>query len=405
MIQRVLVVERGPLATYLHRSLQAAGVETVAVHGEVEASYVDEATFAMYVPGLDRTEDLVSAAIDSGCDAMHPGCGALAENADLARAVNAAGVGWLGPLPEQIAALADRWTTREIAIAAAVPVIPGSGPLLNVTDLEVPVERLGLPLWVKDAWGLQPEFVDRHDQLVASVGQRIHSGQKVWVESHVRGARHVVVTVVADESGQAVPLGVRERAIRGEGKLTIDQFPAPIEDDLTTALEDAAVAFAEAVRYRGVGSVGFLVDQSNAAWCIGLRPRIQIGTLLNDAVLGVRMPEVQLRIAQSETIGWTRDDLKADLCALGLRIRVQERGTLEAFEVPDGTFHTHLRLGMQASGLLGVLVITAPTRQSALVRASGALRRMVLDGLDTDIEEHLASLADASFWHGEVREG
>ena len=404
MIARVLVSERGPLASYLHRSLQAAGVETVAVHGEVEAAYVDEATFAMYVPGLDRTEDLVSAAMDSGCDALHPGCGALAESADLARAINLAGLVWLGPLPEQIEALADRWTTREIAIAAAIPVIPGSSPLLNVADLEEPVERLGMPLWLKDAWGLQPEFVERQDHLVTAVGQRIHSGQKVWVESHVGGARHVVVTVVADESGQAVPLGVRERAIRGGGKLTIDQFPAPIGEDLTTALQDAAVAFADAVRYRGVGSVGFLVDQSSAAWCIGLRPRIQIGTLLNDAVLGVRMPEVQLRVAQSEPIGWTREDLQADLYALGLRIRVRDKGTLKALDVPDGTFHTHMRPGLQASGLLGVLVVTAPTRHSVLVRASGALRRMVVEGIETDIDDHLVSLGQSSFWHGEVAE-
>jgi acetyl/propionyl-CoA carboxylase alpha subunit len=404
MIKRVLVAERGPLATTIHLALQAAGVETVAVHGDLDADYIEKATFATYVPSLDRIEDLVSAAVDGGCDALHPGCGALAENPELARGVAQANMLFLGPLPEQIAALADRWTTREIAIAAAVPVIPGSAPILNLGDLEDPISRLGFPLWVKDAWGLVAEKFERQDHLVAEVGSRVHSGQKVWVEAHVRGARHLVVTVVGDESGEVVPLGVRERAIRGGGKLTIDQYPAPCTDALQKGLEDAAVAFAEAVRYRGVGSVSFLVDSSGAAWCIGLRPRIQIGTLLNDAVLGVRMPELQLRVARGEPIGWDRDDLANTGAALGLRIRAREKGVLQRLEVPDGEFHTHAIVGEEVRGLVGVLVITAPTRHAAVVRASGALRRIVLEGLETDIEEHLVSLAQPSFWEGVVEE-
>ena len=404
MIQRVLVAERGPLATAIHLALQAAGVETVAVHGESDADYIEKATFAVYVPGLDRVEDLVSAAVDGGCDALHPGCGALAESPELARGVAQANMMFLGPLPEQIAALADRWTTREIAIAAAVPVIPGSAPIINLEDLSDPIERLGFPLWIKDAWGLEAERFDRQDHLVSAVGQRVHSGQKVWVEAHVRGARHLVVTVVADESGEVVPLGVRERSVRGGGKLTIDQFPAPIHDDLKNSLEEAAVAFAEAVRYRGVGSIGFLVDSSGAAWCIGLRPRIQIGTLLNDAVLGIRMPEVQVRVAQGEPIGWDRDDLAGEGCALGLRIRAKGKGVVTRIEVPDGEFHTHAIEGAEVSGLIGVLVITAPTRHAAVVRASGALRRLVLDGVETDVEEHLASLSQPSFWEGTVED-
>ena len=119
-------------------------------------------------------------------------------------------------------------------------------------------------------------------------------------------------------------------------------------------------------------------------------------------MLGVKIPELQLRIAQGERIGWTREDLKPDGCAVGLRIRARSRGTVEALEVPDGDFYTHLVPGAPARGLLGVLVIKAPTRQSAVVRASGALRRLVLQGVETDIEDHLRSLGEATFWAGDV---
>ena len=248
MSVRILIVERGPLAGWLHRSLRASGCETVALISEEEPdpAYAEDCTVDMVVPRLDRVEDLISAAMDSSSDAIHPGIGSMAESAELSGACRTAGLGFLGPSPEQIAALSDRWTTREIAIAAGVPVIPGSAPIYNLHELREPRERLGLPLWIKDAWGLSAELARTDRQLATSITERIHAGQKVWVEQHIEGARHVVVHFVGGED-EAVPLGVCERAARHQDKLALDRLPASIEPGLATSIQDAAVGFAEAV--------------------------------------------------------------------------------------------------------------------------------------------------------------
>ncbi|MCP4807501.1 MAG: hypothetical protein GY884_19320 [Proteobacteria bacterium] len=405
MNPRILIVERGPMAGHLHRSLRASGAETVSVDIglEVEPAYEDDADFNAIVPPMERPEDLVSAAHDSGCEAIHPGVGAMAEQPDLVRACTAGHVGYIGPLAEQISALADRWTTREIAVAAGIPVIPGSGRIFNLSELEEPVRRLGYPLWVKDAWGLNAQLACNDTELGVLVRERIHSGQSVWIESHIERARHVVVTFVGDEEGAVVPLGVRERALRHKGRLSVDRFPALISADLTAAVEDAAVTLAEAVHFQGVGSVSFLVDDAGGAHCIGLRPRLQVGTLLNEAVHGLRLAEVQLRMAQGDGIGWTVDDLAPSGTALGIRIRTEDRGVLTRFRPPDGVdVHTHLREGSIGSGLLAVMVVKAPTAQASVVRAVAALSEFEIEGVDAGLAEQIAAISDPRFWDGDV---
>jgi biotin carboxylase len=402
MSVRILVVERGPLASWLHRSLRASGCETVGLISEEEPdpAYAEECSFDMVVPRLDRTEDLISAAMDSSSDAIHPGIGSLAESEELSGACRGAGIGFLGPAPEQIAALSDRWTTREIAIAAGVPVTPGSAPIYNLPELREPRQRLGLPLWIKDAWGLSAELAHTDRQLATSVTERIHAGQKVWVEQHIDGARHVVVHFVATGE-EAVPLGVCERAVRHHGKLTVDRFPANIEPGVAASVQDAAVRFAEAVQYRGLGSVGFLVDDSGGAYCLGLRPRLSIGALLVDEVQGLRSPELQLRMALEDPLGWDRDDLQPKGHALGVRVRALGSGLVESIEVPAGArFETHLGPGMKASGLLGVLVATGPTAQATVVRALAALRGLRIVGVELDLEPLVQALGDPRLWSG-----
>lgn len=405
MNPRILVVERGPMAGHLHRSLRASGAETVSVDIglEVEPAYEDDADFNAIVSPLERPEDLVAAAHDAGCEAIHPGVGAQAEQPDLVQACTAGHLGYIGPLAEQISALADRWTTREIAIAAGIPVIPGSARIVNMSELEEPVARLGYPLWVKDAWGLNAQLATNPSELGALVRDRIHAGQSIWLEAHIDRARHVVVTFVGDEEGSVVPLGVRERALRHKGRLSVDRYPALIQPDLAATLQEAAVSLAEAVHFQGVGSVSFLVDDAGAAYCIGLRPRLQVGTLLNEAVHGLKLAALQLRMAQGDDIGWGVDDLEPSGAALGIRIRTEDRGELTRFRPPQGVdVHTHLREGSIGSGLLAVMVVKAPTAQACVVRAVAALGAFEIEGVDAGLPQLIETLSDPRFWDGDV---
>ncbi len=164
----------------------------------------------------------------------------------------------------------------------------------------------------------------------------------------------------------------------------------------------AAHTYAEALGYVGLGSVGFLVDPNESLWCLGFRSRLQVGNLLTDRVQGLNLAELQLRLAGQEEIGWSEEDLEPKGCALGLRIRARKGGVVQKINVPAGVeFETHLCEGSRATGLLGVLLVEAPTRQACVVKAVSFLESFSIEGVDCALEEHLQALTSMRFWKGE----
>lgn len=391
------------MAVVLDRALRAAGLETVVVFGEEDQDNprLDEASFDTFVPEDAPLDSYVGAANDAGCELVHPGASHLAEDGAFALAVAAANLLFIGPPHERVTLLSDRWTSREAARRAGVAPVFSTGLLRDPEPLRRQAAALGLPIWVKDRHGLGADRAETLEEAVALVDKRLMRGQSVWAEAHVREARHLVVTIAADRAGKVVPLGVRERALRQDGRLSADQLPASVGAGLARTLEDAAVAVARTVGMVGVGSVGFLTDPSGAAWCLGLRPRLDLGCLLNDLVFGLRLPELQWRLARGEPIGWDRGDLQADGVALGVRIRVHGQGELTRLEVPeDVQLVSTAAEGQLCRGLLGVLLVRAPTRQACLVRAVHALQELVIEGVDTNVSEALEQLAAPGFWAG-----
>ena len=404
---RVLVAERGPLAGYLIRSLKRLGMETVAIAPDpVETvAYSQDADFFVQLLGgsKDFQEALVEVAVDSGCDAVHPGYGPLAENADFAQKLGAARIGFVGPHPDIIHALASRWTVREMAVQAGIPVVNGCLPLERPENIRAEAERLGVPLWVKDGTGQRPVLLDTVELVEQVAGIRLSAKDTpVWLEQHIAGARHLVVSFVADAFGEMVTLGVRERAIRLDGHLVLDQAPAPVSEGLANAVAHAAHTYAAALNYVGLGSVGFLVDDNESLWCLGFRSRLQVGNLLTDRVQGLNLSELQLRLAAQEEIGWAATDLEPKGCALGIRIRAKRTGVVQSIHVPDGvSFETHLCAGSLATGLLGVLLVDGPTRQACVVKAVASLEKFSIEGVDCGLEEHVKLLTDMRFWKGD----
>lgn len=404
---RVLVAERGPLAGYLIRSFKRLGMETVAIAPDpVEpVSYNSEADFFVQLLGgeADYREALLEVAVDSGCDAVHPGYGPLAEDAEFAQQLGMARVGFVGPQPEVIHALSDRWTVREMAVQAGIPVIPGSGPLERPELIRKEAEKLGLPVWLKDASGRRPVCLDSIELVEQIASIRLSSEEgPVWLEQHIEGARHLVVSFIADAHGEMVTLGVRERAIRMDGNLVLDQAPAPVTDVLAEAVSGAAFTYANALGYVGLGSVGFLVDANESLWCVGFRSRLQVGNMLTDQVQGLNIAELQLRLAAQEEIGWAAGDLEPKGCALGLRIRAKKGGMVQRIVVPAGVrFETHLTEGSRGRGLLGILVVEGATRQACVVKAVAALEEFSIEGVDCGLEEMAQAMTDLRFWAGE----
>ena len=282
VLRRVLVAERGPLAGYLIRSMRALGFETVAMAppGGEDLTYLREADYAVVAtcPEESFRELLLEVANDAGCDGIHPGYGPLAEDAEFARRVAASNLKFVGPQIPIVEALSDRWVVREIGRSAGVKVLPGSEAIEEKSQILDAIEEVGLPCWVKDDLGREPELVHEESRCPAAVSERFMSGaHRVWLEKHIDGARHLVASCVWEAGGDSILLAVRERAVRNDRRLTIDEAPAVISENTLEAIRRAAIRFGELLNYQGLGSVGFIVDPSGSCYCIGFRSRLQVG--------------------------------------------------------------------------------------------------------------------------------
>jgi len=395
------------MAGYIVGALRRMGIESVVLfHKDAEqVPYASEAAFGVPMPQSAEPlpDQLMALAMDAGCDGVHPGAGPLAEDADFAARVEELNLVFIGPRPMLIRATADRWTTREVAVGAGIPVVAGSPPLQDPDSVQQWFDQLGSPVWVKDSRGWRAASLDTAQSAARVVSVRLGTGVgRVWLEQHVADARHLVVSVIGDESGQVVSLGERERIVRRGDAMTLDVFPAPVSDDLRIAAGTAAVTLASTLGFVGVASVGFLADQTGGLRCLGLRPRLQVGDLLADTLHGLNSVELQVRLALGESLGWSAEDLDASGAVIGVRIRAQEKGTLTALDLPEGTtFQTSCAVGLPADGLLGVLVVAGQTRQAAVIKATAALRAITIGGVETDIASHLDALGDPEFWRGQ----
>jgi acetyl-CoA carboxylase, biotin carboxylase subunit len=406
-LKRVLVCEHGPMVGYIVTALKRMGIESVVLFhkNREQVPYAQLAAYAVPMPqSAEPLQDqLLALAMDAGCDAVHPGAGPLAEDADFAARVEELNMVFIGPRPMLIRATADRWTTREVAVGAGIPVVAGSPPLHGPDKVPQYFEQLGSPVWIKDSRGWRAANTDTAEAAARVVTVRLGTGVgKVWMEQHVVGARHLVVSVVGDKTGQVLSLGERERIVRRGDTMSLDVFPAPVSDDLRIAAGTAAVTLASTLGFVGVASVGFLADEQGGLRCLGLRPRLQVGDLLADELHGLNSVEMQVRLSMGESLGWSAEDLDASGAVIALRIRAVEGGLLTRWEVPDSvTLLSNCAVGLYADGLLGVMVVSGQTRQAALVKATAALRGLVIEGVETDVATHQETLSDPEFWRGQ----
>ncbi len=407
VLGRVLVCERGPMVGYIIRALNRMGIECVAVvQGDEEGrAGVEEAAFRVAVPENDAPlrDQMLALAMDGGCDGVHPGTGVLAEDAEFATRVEELNMVFIGPRPVLVGSTADRWTTREIAVGAGVPVVAGSPPLQDASEVAHWFEELGGPVWVKDYRGWRAARLDTAEAAAKLVEVRLETvGRRVWLEQHIENARHLVVSVIGDNEGQLLTLGERERIVRQGDAMTLDLAPAPVSHDLRIAAGTAAITLSSALSFVGVASVGFLADPAGGMRCLGLRPRLQVGDLLSDTLHGLNSVEMQVRLALGEPLGWSAEDLQATGTALSIRIRAREPGIITHWGIPDGVImESHCTVGLPAEGLLGVLVVEGQTRQATLIKATAALRGIEIKGVETDIPRHLEVLADLDLWEGQ----
>jgi acetyl-CoA/propionyl-CoA carboxylase biotin carboxyl carrier protein len=439
MFQKVLVANRGEIAIRVARALRELGLGSVAVYSEADrgalhVDYADESYFigpAAPAESYLKIETLIETALRSGAGAVHPGYGFLAENAAFARAVEEAGLVWIGPPPAAIELMGSKTAARTAMQDAGVPIIPGTtDPVRSVDELLGLGEEIGYPLLIKAAAGgggkgmeevHSPEQAERAFETAQRQGQSYFANPDVYVEKLILDPRHVEVQVLADAHGNVIHLGERDCTIQRRHQKLIEETPSPAVDDaLRARIGEIGVNAARACGYRSAGTIEGLLTQDGEYFFMEMNTRIQVEHTVTEEVTGVDLVREQIRIALGEPISVTQEQVVLRGHAIECRINAEDvmKGFLPApalvtaYVEPSGPgvrVDSGVEAGREVSGaydpMIAKLIVHGVDREHARLRMLRALDEFVIEGPTTLVGFHKALLSEECFIRGETCHG
>ena len=440
MFSKVLVANRGEIAVRINQTLRAMGIDPIAVHSEPDAGtpHVRTAAQSVALPGSAAEETyldigrIVQAARDCSADAVHPGYGFLSENTAFALACREAGIAFIGPTADSMGLLGDKLRSKDVAIAAGVPVVPSSPECLPGDPAAAEfVERWGFPLMVKAAaggGGRGMRVVNTQQGLDAAMGVASREAQaafgdgRVFLERYIANPRHVEIQVLADGTGHTIHLGERECSIQRRHQKIIEETPSPaLTPELRRRMGEAAVAVAREAGYVNAGTVEFLLDpHTGEFFFLEMNARLQVEHPVTEAVLGLDMVEWQVRIAAGEPLTLQQEDIQPRGHAIECRIYAEDpyhdfvpsTGPLLRWRPPSGPglrLDSGMAQGQEVSiyydPMLAKLIAWAPDRDRCLRRMEVALSEFLVLGVVTNIPLLRTVMGHAQFQRGEYYTG
>jgi acetyl-CoA/propionyl-CoA carboxylase biotin carboxyl carrier protein len=434
--RKVLVANRGEIAIRVFRTLRELGIGAVAVYSEADrgslhVALADEAyLLGPGAPGESylQQERVLDAARRAGAEAIHPGYGFLAENPSFARAVESAGLTWIGPPPEAIEAMGSKVTARRLMEAAGVPVIPGTiEPVESVEEVFALGEEHGWPLAIKASAGGggkglrvvgSPEEAERALAAAQREGESYFADATVYVERFLEDPRHVEVQVLADAHGNVVHLGERDCTIQRRHQKLVEETPSPaVGPELRERIGALAVDAARAVGYRGAGTIEGLLDREGNYFFLEMNTRIQVEHTITELVTGIDLVREQVLVAAGEPLAFAQDDVRFSGHAIECRINAEDAaagflptpGTIVRYREPSGPgvrVDSGVEEGSEVVGLydplVAKLVVWDGDRERARRRMLRALDEYVIEGVTTLLPFHRSLLEHPCFVAGET---
>ena len=428
-LTKVLIANRGEIAVRIIRAARDEGIASVAVYAEPDrdALHVRLADEAYALGGNTAAESylvmdkLIEAARQSGADAIHPGYGFLAENAQFAAKVIDAGITWIGPSPEAISALGDKVQARHIAEKVGAPQVPGTAdPVESAEEILEFVDKYGLPVAIKAAFGgggrgikvarTREEIPELYESAVREATAAFGPGE-CFIERFLDAPRHVETQCLADAYGNVVVVSTRDCSLQRRNQKLVEEAPAPfLTEEQNRRLYESSKAILKEARYLGAGTCEFLVGQDGTISFLEVNTRLQVEHCVSEEVTGIDLVREQFRLARGEKLGY--DDPEVRGHSIEFRITGEDPGrnfmpapgTITALKNPTGPgirIDSGVEQGDVISGnfdsMLSKLIVTGATRAQALQRSRRALEEMVVEGIPTVIPFDLAVVSHPDF--------
>lgn len=438
MFRKILIANRGEIAVRIIRACKEMGIQTVAVFSEAdrEALHVHLADEAFCIGPASVSESylntaaILTAALQTGAQAVHPGYGLLSENAAFAEACTHCGLTFIGPGAEVISRMGDKAAAIAAMKEANVPVIPGSGLLQSPREAEEAAQKLGCPVLLKARAGGGGRGIRRiespaecaHAYATAFAESKAAFGDgALYMEKCVYPARHIEVQVLFDQHGHGVALGERECSLQRRNQKLLEESPSPgLTPKAREKLFSIALRACKAVGYVNAGTVEFLQDAEGNHYFMEMNTRLQVEHPVTEMVTGIDLVQWQIRIAAGAKLPLSQAEVTLKGHAIECRINAENpahnhrpsAGTISLLHVPGGPgvrFDTSIYQGYFVppfyDSLLGKLIVHAQTRPEAIRKMQAALSELVIEGVEHNAELHRELTADAAFMQGEYHTG
>jgi acetyl-CoA carboxylase biotin carboxylase subunit len=439
VFKKLLIANRGEIALRVIRACHELGIKTVAVYSEADREslhvrFADEDVCIGPAPAASSYLDItriLSAAEITGAEAIHPGYGFLAENAEFSEICQRSDLVFVGPTPDQIRAMGDKATARRTMIEVGVPTVPGTeGEVDDLEEAQALAGDIGFPIMIKASAGgggkgmrvaHSPETFEKLFRQARNEAEAAFGNPGVYLERLIARPRHIEFQVFGDRFGRVVHLGERDCTIQRRHQKLIEEAPSPaLTPELREEMGRCAIKAAEAIEYVGAGTVEFLLDEDRRFYFIEMNTRIQVEHPVTEVTTGFDLLKEQIRVAAGEPLSFPEEQVTHRRHAIEFRINAEDPerdfapcpGQIETFHAPGGPgirMDTHVYTGYHMppfyDSLLGKLIVSGNTREEAIVRAQHSLDSFVIEGIPTTIGLLARITRDPNFVSGEVDTG
>ena len=435
MFHKILIANRGEIALRVIRACKELGIKTVAVYSEadIESLHVKLADESVCIGPAPSSQSylninaIISAAEVVDAEAIHPGYGFLAENADFAEICESCGITFIGPTSESMRVMGDKISARQTAIAQGVPILPGTKEgVASVDDAKKIAKKIGFPVIIKATAGgggrgmkivhspatLPNAFTTARAEALACFGNA-----DVYMEKFCENPRHIEIQILADKHGNVIHLGERDCSIQRRHQKLIEEAPSTIiNQELREAMGNAAVKIAASVGYSSVGTVEFLVDKENNYYFMEMNTRVQVEHPVTEMVTGVDIIREQIRSASGCPLRYRQEDIKINGHAIECRINAEDPykftpcpGKITAYHPPGGLgvrvdsfVYDQYTVVPYYDSMIAKLIVHAETRNDAIKRMSRALDEYIVEGIKTTIFFHKRIMSNKDFIEGNI---